>query len=170
MPNPIRFLGRGWGALRSWQRIAILALCVSAYVAWLAMRPVGTPSNKAAHDLAAGPDSLATVSSIPGTSGDTGGGLVLLFLALLLYFIPAAVANGRGHRNSAAIMALNILLGWTILGWIIALIWAFTQPQILAGPITAEAKSHGFCTACGKGVPTGSRFCPGCGGAVPAID
>ena len=50
---------------------------------------------------------------------------VLLFLALM-YFIPALVARQRKHPNSTAIMALDIFLGWTVLGWVVALVWALT--------------------------------------------
>jgi hypothetical protein len=30
------------------------------------------------------------------------------------------------HRDTAAICALNILLGWTALGWISAFVWSLT--------------------------------------------
>ena len=44
-----------------------------------------------------------------------------------VYFIPAFVASHREHHNLSAISALNTLLGWTVLGWAIALIWALTS-------------------------------------------
>jgi hypothetical protein len=47
--------------------------------------------------------------------------------ALLLYFIPAILALMRGHMSSTAIFALNLLLGWTAIGWIVALVWALTS-------------------------------------------
>ncbi len=53
--------------------------------------------------------------------------LFLLAVAMFLYFIPAMEARRRNHRNAAAIGALNALLGWTVLGWIIALVWALTD-------------------------------------------
>ena len=49
--------------------------------------------------------------------------LVTMVLAVL-YIVPAVTACRRSHRNAEAICALNILLGWTILGWAVALIWA----------------------------------------------
>ena len=52
-----------------------------------------------------------------------GGGLGILILSLL-YFLPAFIAYLRGHHQKAAIGVLNIFLGWTVLGWIAALIWA----------------------------------------------
>ena len=54
---------------------------------------------------------------------------MLIFFAALLafYFLPGIIASLRRHRNSTAIWVLNLLLGWTLLGWIIALVWACTE-------------------------------------------
>jgi hypothetical protein len=37
------------------------------------------------------------------------------------------VARRRRHRNENAVVILNILLGWTFLGWVLALVWACTD-------------------------------------------
>ena len=42
----------------------------------------------------------------------------------VLYFLPSIVAFARSKRDSASILVLNLLLGWTAIGWVIALIWA----------------------------------------------
>ncbi|MBI5014363.1 MAG: superinfection immunity protein [Deltaproteobacteria bacterium] len=42
---------------------------------------------------------------------------------------PAGIAHQRHHHQLGAIAALNLLLGWTVLGWIGALVWAFTAVQ-----------------------------------------
>jgi hypothetical protein len=50
-----------------------------------------------------------------------------VFLILLAaYFLPAIVASVRHHASSPAIFALNLLLGWTFLGWVLALVWSLT--------------------------------------------
>ena len=51
---------------------------------------------------------------------------VLATVFLLLYFIPTIVAAMREHHQQGAIFMLNLLLGWTVLGWAAALIWACT--------------------------------------------
>ena len=56
---------------------------------------------------------------------DIVGTLMFLFLAVA-YFMPCFVAGSRLHRNRVAIAALNTLLGWTFLGWVLALVWSFT--------------------------------------------
>ena len=45
----------------------------------------------------------------------------------VLYFLPAIVAFARSKRDAASILVLNLLLGWTAIGWVIALVWALRQ-------------------------------------------
>lgn len=44
----------------------------------------------------------------------------------LIYFLPTIVALVRHKRNTLSIFLLNLFLGWTLAGWIIALVWAST--------------------------------------------
>jgi Superinfection immunity protein len=53
--------------------------------------------------------------------------VVYLCLFGFLYFLPALVANHRRHHNQAAIFTLNLLGGWTAIGWIAAFVWAMTR-------------------------------------------
>ena len=46
--------------------------------------------------------------------------------ALLVYLAPAVIALLRRHQSVGAIFLLNLLLGWTGIGWLVALIWSFT--------------------------------------------
>lgn len=55
------------------------------------------------------------------------GALLLWGILIGSYFIPTIIAAGRKHHNSGAIFALNMLLGWTGLGWIGALVWSCTS-------------------------------------------
>jgi RsiW-degrading membrane proteinase PrsW (M82 family) len=52
---------------------------------------------------------------------------LLAVFAVALYFLPSFVAMARGHQNGAAIVILNFLLGWSFIGWVVALVWAFTE-------------------------------------------
>lgn len=54
--------------------------------------------------------------------------LPVALLSVALYCLPAITAWYRSHRNTAAITALTLLLGWTGIGWIGALIWALMRP------------------------------------------
>jgi hypothetical protein len=53
--------------------------------------------------------------------------LLLIAISLVLYFLPVLVARRAGHHNTTAIFVLNLLLGWTVLGWVVALVWAFMR-------------------------------------------
>jgi hypothetical protein len=55
------------------------------------------------------------------------GAIVLHFgyLALALgYLVPFAIAQLRAKRQTTAILVVNGLLGWTLVGWVVALVWA----------------------------------------------
>jgi hypothetical protein len=43
-----------------------------------------------------------------------------------MYFLPSIVAGARAHQSTAAIFVLNLLLGWTVIGWVVALIWSLS--------------------------------------------
>ena len=65
----------------------------------------------------------------------------MLILATLIYFLPTVIALLRGHLSTLAIFLLNLLFGWTLIGWLGALIWSCTgdiaanyyrdEPQII---------------------------------------
>jgi Superinfection immunity protein len=46
----------------------------------------------------------------------------IAMLVVVIYFLPSL--NAFGKKNSGAIFALNLLLGWTFFGWAGALIWS----------------------------------------------
>jgi hypothetical protein len=54
---------------------------------------------------------------------------VLTLFGVWIYALPAIIAHRRGHRNAAAITLLTILLGWTFIGWAIAMVWAHTNDR-----------------------------------------
>lgn len=50
---------------------------------------------------------------------------MLAFLcAVAMYFLPAIIAHHRRHVSSGAIVLVNLLLGWSIIGWIVCFAWA----------------------------------------------
>ena len=54
-------------------------------------------------------------------------GIIVFILSLALYFLPTIIALLRGHRNALAIFLLNFFLGWTFIGWVVALVWSATR-------------------------------------------
>ncbi len=56
--------------------------------------------------------------------------VILSLIALFAgYFLPAIISAARSHPDNLAIFLTNLLLGWTGLGWIIALIWSATSKK-----------------------------------------
>lgn len=58
------------------------------------------------------------------------GAVVFLFiigLGIFVYLFPAFVALQRKHVNTTAICVLNILVGWSFIGWVAALVWALVK-------------------------------------------
>lgn len=52
--------------------------------------------------------------------------LMMTFLAVLffLYWLPTMVAVLRRTSSALGVAAINFFLGWTVIGWIVALILA----------------------------------------------
>lgn len=50
--------------------------------------------------------------------------ILLIVLMFAGYFLPSLVAFLRQHKNKLAIFLLNLLLGWTVLGWVVSLVWS----------------------------------------------
>jgi hypothetical protein len=47
----------------------------------------------------------------------------------LMYFLPSIIAFGRNKRDTTSIVLLNFFLGWTMIGWVIALVWAVKNDE-----------------------------------------
>jgi hypothetical protein len=43
---------------------------------------------------------------------------------LALYFLPTMIGLGRDVTNPGMLALVNFLMGWTVLGWCICIIWA----------------------------------------------
>lgn len=98
--------------------------------------------------------------------------LVVLLLLLVAYFLPSVIAVARKKTQVTPILLIDLLLGWTVIGWIGALIWALLPERVdpanrmPPAQTTAGPRSpHRFCSRCGKPNEMESPFCPNCGSA-----
>lgn len=93
---------------------------------------------------------------------------------LACYFLPTIVGAARHKTNLVGIFLVNFLLGWSIVGWVVALVWALSTerndpvrgPQTWA-PQPQQQQRTLYCPHCGAGGPPGGRFCAHCGAALP---
>ena len=88
--------------------------------------------------------------------------MTFLILCCVLYFLPAII--GHNKRGSGGIFLLNLLLGWTFIGWIIALVWACTaEPRMIPVVAVAGHVPANYCPRCGSIRFPSAQFCSACG-------
>jgi len=54
-------------------------------------------------------------------------GIFVFFISLAFYFLPTIIALIRRHKNALPIFLLNFFLGFTLIGWVVALVWSVTR-------------------------------------------
>lgn len=88
--------------------------------------------------------------------------LSFLFLTAL-YFLPSII--GRDKRDFTGIFLVNLLLGWTLIGWVVAFIWACASDRP-AYVQYAPAGLARFCSHCGTPAFPVVHYCGSCGARV----
>lgn len=53
----------------------------------------------------------------------------ILFGGASLYILPSAIAYSRYHKKFIAIFLLNLFFGVTVIGWLMAFVWSWTNPK-----------------------------------------
>ena len=60
---------------------------------------------------------------------DSTTGLVALLVVLTVYGLPSIIAYQRRAPNLWSVVVINVLLGWTFVGWVVALAMAVRDPR-----------------------------------------
>ena len=86
------------------------------------------------------------------------------------YFLPTIIGAARHKSNLVGIFLVNFFLGWSVIGWIVALVWSLSTDRVYQAPVPQQAWTPpppraGFCPSCGSQGQTG-RFCSHCGAAL----
>lgn len=68
---------------------------------------------------------------------------VFFLFPIAIYILLTIVAVYRNHHNRVSIILTNILLGWTVIGWVVALVWSFSSPVPSELASQAGARSNG---------------------------
>ncbi len=91
-----------------------------------------------------------TASTTSGSGG--GGGFVLVAVLVLgaLYFLPSIIAFSRHVPNAGSVAVINTLLGWSLIGWVVALAMAARSKQ----PSTSGVPAGAGMLVVGPGVPS----------------
>lgn len=71
---------------------------------------------------------LAGFAALGGTK-DGIEGAIGIFIAAVIYLFPVLTARRRHAPNTGSVAVVNVLLGWTVVGWVVALAMALRDPR-----------------------------------------
>lgn len=50
--------------------------------------------------------------------------IIIVIFAIVFFFLPSLIAYLRKHKNLLSIFMINLSLGWTLVGWVVSLVWS----------------------------------------------
>jgi len=85
-------------------------------------------------------------------------------LAVLVYFLPSITAYGRKARIGASVLLVNVFLGWTLVGWVVAFAMAAggrtKDEDAKPAPLPAPASAAPVVSPDGKSYWNGQAWLP----------
>jgi hypothetical protein len=74
-------------------------------------------------------------------ASSSGGGGAAVFVAIVVigaYFLPTIVAVARKVTNQGSVAVINFFLGWTLIGWVVALAMACRTSRLVRDSVGSE--------------------------------
>ena len=144
----------------------------------------GVPKKRQTIAIGAVTLTLVALIVLAGMIDEIGGivgqllSLVLLltvgFVGFMLYFLPAFIARKKPNAN--AVLIINVFLGWTFIGWVVALAMAVsnpTPPVIQTGVAQSSSRPEPTgrrCPFCAEDIKPAAIVCKHCGRDLPSAD
>ena len=75
------------------------------------------------------------------SSGGAVAALLLLVVGVGLYFVPTIVAITRKVTNQGSVAVINFFLGWTLVGWVMALAMACRTSSLVRESVTSSPEA-----------------------------
>lgn len=72
---------------------------------------------------------------------------VSMIVAALFYFLPFIIGETRGVPHIGSIFAVNLVFGWSVIGWVVALVMALRSldgPAMLFTPMPVDQAAAGW--------------------------
>ncbi|PMS15003.1 immunity protein [Trinickia dabaoshanensis] len=68
--------------------------------------------------------------------------VVEVVFALAIYFLPSIIADHRKRHDILTLALFNACMGWSVVGWLLALYWAHlpNPPESLARDVAAQRR------------------------------
>jgi len=85
-----------------------------------------------------------------------------ILLGIVIYFVPTMIIFGRDGEKKGLVFLVNLLTSWTVIGWILCLIWSCMIPVQKRDPSYYMKICPIFCDYCDKPMVKGSNICPHC--------
>lgn len=101
------------------------------------------------------------LASAAAGAGAGGGAIVLIVIIVGCYFIPSIVGKVRNVTNIGSVFVINLLLGWTLVGWVVAL--AMAVKTVTPSTQVIIHRTESACGSCGTPLGVGAKFCASCG-------
>ena len=93
---------------------------------------------------------------------------------IAVYFLPSLIASKRDHHQGGAIVMINLFLGWTLIGWVLAL--AMSMSAVEPNPKAVDLKPKNTdgtdqqrlpCPFCAELIMPAARKCHFCQSELP---
>lgn len=67
---------------------------------------------------------------------------IAALIGAFVYLLPSYIARKRKHKDLTGIVVVNILFGWSLIGYLVALVWAFKEERESPQVIIQNGSSH----------------------------